>query len=60
MKHSWEATRQVSPWNKELSYSQAQWFTPVDLATEDAEIRRIAVLDQSRQKVSETPFQQTN
>jgi hypothetical protein len=37
--------------------SQVQWFTPVILATWEAEIRRIMVRDWSRQKVSKTSSQ---
>jgi hypothetical protein len=33
------------------------WFTPVILTTWEAEMRRLLVLGQPRQKVSETPYQ---
>jgi hypothetical protein len=35
----------------------AQWFTTVILATQQAEIRRITVQGQPRQKVDEISFQ---
>jgi hypothetical protein len=37
---------------------QAIWLTPIILATLEAEIRKILVQGQLRQKVSETPSQQ--
>jgi hypothetical protein len=39
--------------------SECQWLLPVILATQEAEIRRIAVQSQSRQIVLETLSQKT-
>jgi hypothetical protein len=40
-----------------FSLAGCWWLTPVILATWEAEIRRIAVRGQTRQKVQETPYQ---
>jgi hypothetical protein len=39
---------------------QAQWFIPLISATWEAAIRRTEVQDQSREKVRDTPPQQTS
>jgi ABC-type microcin C transport system permease subunit YejE len=39
---------------------QAQWLTPVILATQEADIRRITVKSKLRQKVPETPISTNN
>jgi hypothetical protein len=40
---------------KLVSGGRAQWLTPVIPATQEVEIRRIAVQGQSKQKVRDTP-----
>jgi hypothetical protein len=47
---------QASPFRKDISLSQVQWLIPVIPTTQEAEIGRITVQGQPRQKVSETPI----
>jgi hypothetical protein len=41
-------------------YASHQWLTPVILATQEAEIKRIKVQSQSRQRVHETYLEKTH
>jgi hypothetical protein len=43
-----------------LKEARHQWLTPVILATQEAEIRRIAVQSQSRQIVLKDPISKKN
>jgi hypothetical protein len=47
----------LSEWERKLSMARCQWLTPIILATQEAEIRRIVVQSQPRQIVRETLFQ---
>jgi hypothetical protein len=48
------AIQLLNTYPKELKAARHWWFTPVILATQEAEIRRITVLSQPRQTVHET------
>jgi hypothetical protein len=47
----------VSDFKKKHYLSQALWLTPAILATQEAEIKRVVVLGQPRQKVHKIPSQ---
>jgi hypothetical protein len=43
--------------HKNIVWTKCQWLTPIILATQEVEIRRIAVQSQPGQRVRETLFQ---
>jgi hypothetical protein len=54
MKYKWEKPQPFEIPHDSVLTQSTQWFTPVILATQEAEIRRIIVQSQPRQIVQES------